>query len=90
MGPRSSDPTPQDELFRNRLDNLIDQRHELVQLAALIDWEVFDRQWGSLFSQTRGAPAISTRLIAGLHYLKHLYKLSDEEVVRRWVENPYH
>jgi IS5 family transposase len=76
-------------MFRNRLENLIDQRHELVRLAALIDWEEFDRQWGPLFSQTQGAPAIGTRLIAGLHYLKHLYKLSDEEVVRRWVENPY-
>jgi len=60
-----------------------------VRLAALIDWEEFDREWGALFSQTQGAPALPTRLIAGLHYLKHLYKLSDEEVVRRWVENPY-
>jgi IS5 family transposase len=89
MGPRRSESIPQDELFRNRLENLIDQRHELVRLAGLIDWEVFDRQWGSLFSERRGAPAIATRLIAGLHYLKHLYKLSDEEVVCRWVENPY-
>ena len=89
MGPRRSESIPQDELFRNRLENLIDQRHELVRLAALIDWEVFDREWGSLFSQTR-APAIAPRLIAGLHYLKHLYKLFDEVVVPRWVENAYH
>ena len=25
----------------------------------------------------------------GLHYLKHAFDLSDEEVVLRWVENPY-
>ena len=25
----------------------------------------------------------------GLQYLKHLYALSDDEVVMRWVENPY-
>ena len=89
MEPRNSEPSPQDELFRNRLENIIDQRHELVRLAELIDWEVFDREWGELFSDKRGAPAIATRLIAGLHYLKHTYKLSDEDVVRRWVENPY-
>ena len=89
MRPRSTGPTPQDELFQNRLEDLLDQRHELVRLATLIDWDAFDRHWGELFSDTRGAPAISTRLIAGLHYLKHLYKLSDEDVVRRWVENPY-
>ena len=83
MGPRSSAPTPQDELFQNRLENLIDQRHELVRLAELIDWEMFDRQWGALFSEKRGAPAMATRLITGLHYLKHTYNLSDEAVVRR-------
>ncbi len=27
--------------------------------------------------------------MAGLHYLKHTYDLSDEETVDRWVENPY-
>ena len=44
---------------------------------------------GGLFSQTHGAPALPTRLIAGLHYLKHLYNLSDEEVVRGCMESPY-
>jgi len=24
--------------------------------------------------------------MVGLHYLKHVYNLSDEEVVERWVE----
>ena len=27
--------------------------------------------------------------MAGLHYLKHAFALSDEVVVRSWVENPY-
>jgi IS5 family transposase len=27
--------------------------------------------------------------MVGLHYLKHIHDLSDEEVVERWVENPY-
>ena len=83
MKPKKHEPQPQEELFRNRLENLIDPRHELVRLAKLIDWEVFDREWGPLFADRRGAPAIPTRLIAGLHYLKHLYKLSDEQVVAR-------
>ena len=37
MGPGRGESIPQDELFRNRLENLIGQRHELVRLAALID-----------------------------------------------------
>jgi IS5 family transposase len=28
--------------------------------------------------------------VAGLLYLQHAYRLSDEAVVARWVENPYH
>ena len=37
----------------------------------------------------RGRPGIATRLIAGLHYLKHTYGLADEQVVQRWAENPF-
>ncbi|EZP81283.1 IS5 family transposase [Novosphingobium resinovorum] len=33
---------------------------------------------------------MSTRLMAGLHLLKHMEGLSDEAVCARWVENPYH
>ncbi len=89
MGPKRKESMPQEDLFRSRLENMISLEHELVKLSWLIDWEVFDDEWGKLFVSARGAPAIPTRLIAGLHYLKHMYKLSDEEVVARWVENPY-
>lgn len=88
MKPRTPPDIPADDLFRHRLENLIDQRHELVRPAALIDWERFDTEWGEAFCET-GRPAIATRLIAGLHYLKHTYGLSDDEVVQRWAENPY-
>lgn len=88
MKPKSI-PIPQDDLFKNRLDNMIDTQHKLVKLSKLIDWQNFDNDWGPLFPSDQGAPAIATRMIAGLHYLKHLYDLSDEQVVERWVENPY-
>ena len=29
------------------------------------------------------------RLMVGLHLLKHMEGLSDEDVCARWVENPY-
>ena len=88
MKPQTPPDSPTDDLFRQRLENLIDTRHELVKLAEFIDWERFDAQWGETFCEN-GRPAIATRLIAGLHYLKHTYGLSDEQVVDRWVENPY-
>jgi len=88
MKPKTPADIPTDDLFRNRLDNLIDRRHEWVKLCELIDWAHFDSQWGKAFSEV-GRPAIATRLLAGLHYLKHTYALSDEQVVKRWSENPY-
>ena len=72
----------QDDLLRPLL---VDLRHELVKLAALIDWEVFDREWAGFFPSGKGRPATEPRLVAVLLYLQHAYRLSDEAVVARWV-----
>ena len=83
-------PPEQDDLLRPRLVDLIDMRHELVKLAALIDWEFFETEWSGFFPSSTGRPATSPRLVAGLLYLQHAFRLSDEAVVARWVENPYY
>lgn len=89
MGPRKRE-REQGDLLRPRLVDMIDMEHELVKLAALIDWEFFEREWAGFFPSHRGRPATSPRLVAGLLYLQHALDLSDEAVVRRWVENPYY
>jgi transposase, IS5 family len=81
--PGHADPT------RPRLLDMIDTRHELVRLAALIDWSWFEEHWAGLFPSPEGRPATHPRLVAGLMYLQHAYGLSDEAVLARWVENPY-
>jgi transposase, IS5 family len=83
-------PAPRsDELFRSQLDNMIDMEHALVKLARLIDWSRFDEGYGWFYHE-KGRPGLSTRLMAGLHLLKHMEGLSDEAVCARWVENPYY
>ncbi|WP_036714571.1 IS5 family transposase [Paracoccus sp. J55] len=89
MKPRYRAPE-QDDLLCPRLVDMIDARHELVKLAALIDWDFFEREWASFFPSHQGRPATSPRLVAGLMYLQHAFKLSDEAVLARWVENPYY
>ena len=59
-----------------------------MKLAGLIDWSRFDEAYGRFYHQ-KGRPGSPTRLMAGLHLLKHLEGLSDEAVCARWVENPY-
>jgi hypothetical protein len=51
MRPKDPEPSPASDLFRNRLDNLLAQRHALYQLADLIDWDSFDAAFGELYCQ---------------------------------------
>jgi transposase, IS5 family len=87
MGPKPTMPSSGD-LYRSRLDQILDQRHELFRLASLIDWDRFDQEFGR-FYRPLGRPAKPTRLMVGLSYLQHTFNLSDEAVVQRWIENPY-
>jgi IS5 family transposase len=89
MRPKQPDPTEPDDLFRARLSQQLDMRHPLVRLAGLIDWRVFEDRFGELYHPHVGRPGIPIRLMVGLSYLQHTFGLSDEEVVARWVENPY-
>jgi IS5 family transposase len=77
------------ELFRSSLEQILDKSHPLYVLANKIDWERFDKSFGELFAQKQGRPGLPTRLVVGLHYLKHAYNESDESVVARLLENPY-
>ena len=87
MGPKPTLPISGD-LYRSRLDQILDHRHELFRLAGLIDWDDFDQEFGR-FYRPLGRPAKPTRLMVGLSYLQHTFNLSDEAVVQRWTENPY-
>ena len=75
------------DLFRERLVAIIDMNRNLICLAAMMPWAEFDVAFGKHYKPL-GRPAKATRLMVGLHYLKHMHDLSDEEVVERWVENP--
>lgn len=88
MQPKEQKSSPQLDMFRKRLANILNHQHELYRLAGLIDWNAFEEGFGTLYSEN-GRPGTPIRLMVGLTYLGHAFGLSDEEVVRRWVENPY-
>lgn len=89
MKPKSKKKDNRIELFRERLDNILDRKHELFRLAELIDWEFFKNELGSFYKGNCGQPGAPIRLMVGLSYLQHAFGLSDEAVVSKWVENPY-
>ncbi len=83
------DQEPQIELFRIELARIVDPDHSMVKLAAVIDWGAFEKCFGAMWSDGQGRPAIDTRLMVSLHYLKYTFDLSDEAVVEAWLQNPY-
>lgn len=79
---------PQLEMFKVELTRIVDLKHEMVRLADAIDWQNFEQHFGEMW-KSKGRPAIDTRLMVSLHYLKYSYDLSDEDVVETWLQNPY-
>lgn len=89
MTPKKTENALELDLFRNKLSHLLNQRHALYQLAEIINWQSFEDEFGCLYCDHNGSPGKPIRLMVGLEYLKQTYDLSDEQVVVRWVENPY-
>src|SRR5471030_269973 len=88
MRPKKHATTKSGDLFRARLDQIINLNHELAQLAEKVDWDWIDGEIAPLYSD-KGRPGIETRFAIGLLLLKHIYGLSDEGVCERWVYDPY-
>jgi transposase, IS5 family len=88
MKPSKTD-TSQSELFRNRLSNQLNPREPLFILAGQVNWSVFEESFGAEFTDGPGQPPKPIRLMVGLMMLQHMNGLSDEEVVKQWVQNPY-
>ena len=62
MRPKQRATTGESDLFRARLDQIINLKHELVQLAGKIDWAWIDDEIAPLYSD-KGRPGIETRFV---------------------------
>lgn len=90
MKPKDSEfAKPVSNLFRQPLVEQLNKKHPLFLLANKIDWNRINEHFGTLYSNN-GRPGTPTRIMVGLTLLKHSFSLSDEDVVARFVENPYY
>ncbi|BCH12569.1 hypothetical protein MesoLj131c_68270 (plasmid) [Mesorhizobium sp. 131-3-5] len=87
--PREKRETGEQDLFRSRLDQIINMKHELVRLAQAIDWPMLEERFGAVYSDGPGMPPLPTRLMAGLAILKHTFNLSDEVLCEPGWRTPY-
>ena len=89
MRPKERRESGKQDLFRSRLDQIIDMDRALAKLARAIDWPFLEQRFGTVYTDKPGHPPLPTRLMAGLAILKHTYDLSDEVLCEHWIENPY-
>ena len=90
MRPKERRESGEHDLFRSRLDQIINLEHALAKLARSVDWRFLEDRFGAVYSDGPGQPPLPTRLMAGLAILKHTHNLSDDVLCERWVENPYY
>lgn len=83
-----TDKHPQLNIFSTPLKQFINLEHEICVLADRIDWESVTNDFKGYYKEF-GRPSVPLRRMIGLVLLKYIYNLSDENVVDRWIENPY-
>ena len=69
MRPRERRESGQNDLFKARLDQIVDLDHPLAKLARVIDWGFLETSFGAVYSDGPGQPPLPTRLMAGLAIL---------------------
>ena len=89
MKPNAKPKTQMPPMIGWSLEMVLDSEQELFKLSRIIDWKALEAEFGSLYCPDNGRPGVPIRLMAGLHFLKHTFGLSDEQVVAQWVLNPY-
>jgi transposase, IS5 family len=57
MRPKGPAEDGEEDLFRSRLASILDPRHALLRLAALIDWTAFDAAFGPPCAEVGRGPA---------------------------------
>lgn len=66
------------DLFRLRLDRIVDMNHLLAKLSRLIDWKFLEEELGFVYRDVPGRTPLLARLMAELAILKYMHDLSDE------------
>ena len=71
------------DLFKPRLEDFIDTKHELVLMADRVDWDFLHTHACRAFPSIRGRKALPSRFMMGMFMLKSITNLSDEKLRTR-------
>jgi transposase, IS5 family len=65
MRPKERREGGEQDLFRARLDQIIDLDHALVRLARAIDWRFLEEKLGAVYTDQPGRPPLPTSADGG-------------------------
>lgn len=83
-----SSKSQQNSFLYQGLNETLNPKHPLFKMSKVIPWNMFEEEFSKYYTNF-GRPGKSIRLMVSLLVLKQIYDLSDEELVWRWLENPY-
>lgn len=58
MIPRDKRQAPQRDLLKTYLEDILNTRHELVQMGKRIDWSACEQHFGQLYAVESGRPVL--------------------------------
>jgi len=82
MKPRERHETGAQDMFRSRLDQIINLKHALVTLSKTVSWSFIETKCGEVYADGPGMPPLPTRLMAGLSILKYTFDRLRRRTVR--------
>ena len=88
MRPKERRETGQKDLFRARLDEIIDMGDPRAKLARTIDWPFLEDRFGAVHSDKAGHPLLPPRLMAGLSILNSMHACRMQSTGRSWSSSP--
>lgn len=66
----------QGRLFEYRLSEQLNPQHEFYMLAEMIDWDYYEKEFGSFYSENNSRDPKPIRLMVGLIMLQNMFNLS--------------
>lgn len=78
------------EIFKVRLEEIINKAHPLVKLSESINWQLLEEKLSKMYSEKMGALGKQIGLMVDYKYSKYMYNQSDEMIVAKFGENPYY
>src|SRR5829696_7837903 len=88
MRPKERRETGQTDLFRARLDQIVDPTHALVKLSGAIDWTFLETRFGAVYDDDPGRPPLPTRLMGHPNVISPLDPARSAPLSRCWVGRP--